>query len=165
MPRSSLIGLAFPSQDLFGLGLDLGQPKDVQPYLIKSKTSEHSWTFNPLHVAVALDYLLENNAVWPEVAEPPKVSKGPEYRRMTADEHALALELDGCSFTPGSFDKRFARNLGGEARSPTGEGSITERQAGLLLKMVTRYRRQIRPGAIPGHLHHLLVAPPKQVKR
>ena len=51
-------------------------------------------------------------------------------------------DLQGITFLPGSFDKRFCRNVGSQT-------VITERQAALLEQMYHRYRKQIA-----GHKHN-----------
>ena len=65
-------------------------------------------------------------------------------RGMTADELELARGLGACTFSVGSFDKRFARDLAGAA---AGDQLISDKQAALLPVKVVRYRRQI-PAAV-----------------
>lgn len=77
--------------------------------------------------------------------ELPKRSK-PVWREFTADERKMALALGGCTFSVGSFDKRFARDVSARAAAPLGK--ISERQAALLPRMVYRYRRQIAPKVV-----------------
>lgn len=79
----------------------------------------------------------------------------PAYRPMTPVEQMLAAALGACSFSVGSFDKRFARTLAGEASAP--DARISEKQSALLRTMVTRYRRQIRSQDIPESERHLLI--------
>lgn len=78
-------------------------------------------------------------------------------RPASADERALSSALARCSFSAGTFDKRFARDLNGQLQAPDAE--ITEKQAALLRKLVTRYRRQISEGSIPAPERHLLEQP------
>jgi hypothetical protein len=62
---------------------------------------------------------------------------------MTTDEIILATALfEYVTFQPGSYDKRFARNMSGHA-SETPDDPITERQHVLLLQQCVRYRRQL----------------------
>src|SRR5262245_36189733 len=61
---------------------------------------------------------------------------------MTEAERHAARALAGCRFTPASWEKRFARDMGEYARTP-GYGSLTERQRENLWYLVYRYRRQI----------------------
>jgi hypothetical protein len=63
------------------------------------------------------------------------------YRLMTPDEVAMAKALGECSFPVASWDKRFGRELGAQARlfPPW----VTAAQAEHLRRMVKRYRRQI----------------------
>lgn len=75
-------------------------------------------------------------------------------RPMSAEEIALAWALGRCTFSVGSFDKRFARNLSGAAI--VDPPIISEKQAALLRTMVTRYRRQIRAADLPESERHLL---------
>lgn len=55
---------------------------------------------------------------------------------ISDDHRAKLLSLAGVTCLPGSFDKRFIRNLQGATE-------LTEKQAALIDKMVHRYRRQI----------------------
>lgn len=88
----------------------------------------------------------------PRTAPAPKKKDPVVWRDMTLPESKLILALSGCRFTPGCFDKRFARDLYGQLDG----GRIAEKQAALLRKMVTRYRRQIRADAIAPEDQHLL---------
>lgn len=63
------------------------------------------------------------------------------WRHMTNHEVRMARALGVCRFSPGSVDKRIARDLHRQAREQPPE--ITAKQARLLLKKVERYRRQI----------------------
>lgn len=61
---------------------------------------------------------------------------------MTPYQITIAKKLQQCSFLPGSFDKRFARDIAFLAtNSPDKE--LTEKQAACLDRLVYRYRRQI----------------------
>ena len=61
---------------------------------------------------------------------------------MTADYRngKIARALAACTFPPGSWDKRFARDMA--ARSTTDLG-FTERQRVHLLRLAHKYRRQM----------------------
>lgn len=74
-------------------------------------------------------------------------------RPMTEAERALARALARCRFPVGSTPKRFARQLGHEL---THEALITERQAAYLRRLVSTYRRQIKPASIPEEERWLL---------
>lgn len=78
----------------------------------------------------------------PAPRPPPKPRERAVYRAMTPGEVRLALALGRARFTPGTFDKRFCREVAAEAREAM--PNVTERQAALLRRLVTRYRRQIR---------------------
>jgi hypothetical protein len=68
------------------------------------------------------------------------VSKKP-HRPMTDDEVTMAEQLARCSFSPGTWDKRFARALGAQAAAMP--PWITSKQTPLLRDLVRRYRRQL----------------------
>jgi len=55
---------------------------------------------------------------------------------MTDLQKQVATALKNCSFLPGSFDKRFVRNL-----DPDKE--MTEKGLNMMLRLFDRYRRQI----------------------
>jgi hypothetical protein len=57
------------------------------------------------------------------------------------DWRQQARRLARCSFLPGSWDKRFARDLAARAEDP--EATITEKQAAALARLTQRYRRQL----------------------
>ena len=59
---------------------------------------------------------------------------------MTADEAQLAYALARCKMVPGSYNKRFSRDLAGMAHQGK---DLTDPQRRNLLKLVIRYRRQI----------------------
>lgn len=61
---------------------------------------------------------------------------------MTDLERTQADSLSGCTFLPGSWDKRFVRDMAAIARDrPT--QSITEKQAAWLDELGHRYRKQL----------------------
>ena len=66
---------------------------------------------------------------------------GVEKVAMTEVDIAAAHCLASCTFQVGSFNKRFARNIAGIARSEQPE--LTEKQLTNLWRLVWRYRRQI----------------------
>lgn len=66
-------------------------------------------------------------------------------RPADEDELAMAAALARCSFTPGSWDKRFARDVAAQLRATA---YITQRQAESLRQMVHRYRRQLPPEVV-----------------
>jgi hypothetical protein len=70
---------------------------------------------------------------------------GVVYRPMTDEERRAAAALDPgrVTYLPGSFAKRFQRNLALIA-SQAGECRITDKQAFLLWSNVWKYRRQVR---------------------
>jgi hypothetical protein len=74
------------------------------------------------------------------------------FRPMTDAEKAIAYALSLCRFPPATWTKRFARDLGDQARALA--PVITDRQAAALLKVAHHYRKQLRP-KVPGELHHL----------
>lgn len=62
-------------------------------------------------------------------------------RPMTPEEVRMATCLGGCRFTPGSFDKRFARTMAEKARQAA--PLVSAGQAALIRDKVRRYRRQL----------------------
>lgn len=60
---------------------------------------------------------------------------------MTELDISAAIALDSCTFLPGSYNKRFARNIAAAARSDTPE--LTLRQLKNLWFLVYRHRLQI----------------------
>ncbi len=58
---------------------------------------------------------------------------------MTPEQHDLIHKLSRCTFLPGSYEKRFVRDLS----SCPPEQELTEKQARFLLKVGWRYRRQL----------------------
>lgn len=64
---------------------------------------------------------------------------------MTDQERAIARDLGGCRFVPGSWEKRFSRNMSALAWDPAAKG-LTKAQRRWLLILHHRFRRQI-----PGH--------------
>ncbi len=61
------------------------------------------------------------------------------FRAMTDIEARSAKALGRARFAPGTFDKRFARNVAGQVT----ERLITDKQAVLMWELVHRYRRSI----------------------
>lgn len=61
---------------------------------------------------------------------------------MTQTEKEIALALGNCTFLPGSWDKRFARDLAFAAKNSP-DVAFTERQAAHLLRLAHKYRRQL----------------------
>lgn len=57
---------------------------------------------------------------------------------MTNIEKKIAARLNNCSFLPGSFDKRFVKQL-----SNWDDREMTERGRATMLMLFTKYRRQI----------------------
>lgn len=57
---------------------------------------------------------------------------------MTEQQQRWIAELSRCSFYPGSWDKRFVRDM---ATLPA-DKELTERQAAALLRTAWRYRKQ-----------------------
>ena len=57
---------------------------------------------------------------------------------MTEQQQTWIAELSRCSFYPGSYDKRFVRDL---ATYPP-DKELTEKQAAFLHKLAWRYRKQ-----------------------
>ena len=55
-------------------------------------------------------------------------------------------DLTFCRFTPGSWDKRFARDMG--ERVSFGPTSITAKQYAWVWKLAWKYRRQLGPSEI-----------------
>lgn len=68
------------------------------------------------------------------------------YRAMTDDERRAALALSGPTYLPATPDKRFARDISGLAKQD--DAQITDAQADYIWRMVHRYRRQIKDGAL-----------------
>lgn len=160
MPQASLFAMCGGGGGLplsLPLGPEAEATKTVDTFRITHRASKRCWDVDIASLVVALDYWRENLTVLPMCREePPASKKTPERRAMTADELAMAFELRRCSFTPGSFDKRFSNGLYLDLSGAIPMGKITERQAALLPKLVTRYRRQIRPFGLPEHLRYLL---------
>lgn len=69
-------------------------------------------------------------------------------RVATPGEAQLIRALKGCRFPPASAAKRFARQLD--------ETCVTELQMGWLRRLVTKFRRQIRPETLHEADRHLL---------
>ena len=58
----------------------------------------------------------------------------------TDEDRASIEKLSHCRFVPASFDKRFVRGMASQISS----GEITEKQRAYLVKLIHKYRRQIR---------------------
>ena len=58
---------------------------------------------------------------------------------MTETERRAFLALNGCTFLPGSYDKRFARSFS----NPPADYELSEKQRAFLWKLVWKYHRQI----------------------
>lgn len=63
------------------------------------------------------------------------------YRPMTVEEVGLATRLGQCSMLPGTFDKRFTRDMASHAQVQ--HPVITDKQAETLQRLRHRYRRQL----------------------
>ena len=70
----------------------------------------------------------------------------PEKQPWSPGGKRLARALHGCSMLPGSWDKRFARNMAeiadADDREP-GKYGITQAQKDQLIRLAHKYRRQI----------------------
>lgn len=71
-----------------------------------------------------------------------------ERRPFTDLEKRAALAIAKCRFLPGSWDKRFARDVGTLAEN---EGQLTERMAWHIWRVVYRYRRQVHDPELTQH--------------
>lgn len=83
-----------------------------------------------------------------------EVRRRPVFREMTPAEVRLAYALFLCTFPCASWDKRFARDM--HARATVAAPQISERQAAVLRRLTTKYRRQIRASDLPESERHLL---------
>ena len=78
----------------------------------------------------------------------PTETKKPRTRKLTPrhplpdDCRKMLAALRFCSFLPGSFDKRFIRELAEYVQNVAPE--ITEKQEACLRKMACKYRRQTK---------------------
>jgi hypothetical protein len=61
---------------------------------------------------------------------------------MTPVQIDTAKKLGTCRFLPGSFDKRFARDMESIAKNKP-EHELTEKQSAYLEKLAYKFRRQI----------------------
>lgn len=59
---------------------------------------------------------------------------------MTTEQHQLIARLAKCSFLPGSFEKRFIRDLS----QKTPDYELGSKQAVYLEAMAHRYRKQLK---------------------
>lgn len=58
---------------------------------------------------------------------------------LTLDPYArMVRALEGCTFLPGSWDKRFVRDMSGKPDS-----AMTSKQKASVLRMVQKFRRQL----------------------
>lgn len=57
---------------------------------------------------------------------------------MTDEQRKMVDELAGCTFIPGSYQKRFVRDMISRL-----DKDLTEKQAAFLAKLRVKYRRQI----------------------
>jgi hypothetical protein len=61
---------------------------------------------------------------------------------MSEEETQLATALARCTMMPGTWDKRFARDIAAMAHQQPAK-ELTPNQRRTLMKLVVRYRRQI----------------------
>ena len=61
---------------------------------------------------------------------------------MTSAERQIALALAGCTFLPGSWQKRFARDMAATATHAP-DHPLSERQTAWLIRLAHIYRRQL----------------------
>ena len=57
---------------------------------------------------------------------------------MTDLEHKIAVSLNNCTFLPGSFDKRFVKQLRDKLDQP-----MTDKGRAFMMSLFHKYRRQI----------------------
>lgn len=67
---------------------------------------------------------------------------------MTENQRKMIKALNKCIFLPGSFDKRFARDMYSIMTNDNADKPLTEKQGGYLAKLFHKYRKQI------GHIDH-----------
>lgn len=79
------------------------------------------------------------------VIEKPETSPKEKFPITPYEIMAIAA-LDRCTYLPGSFEKRFARDMA--ALHKQADPQITARQRAWLWKQVYRYRRQIKDAAL-----------------
>lgn len=72
------------------------------------------------------------------MAERPKVPRRP----MTHEERLRALHLAALRYAPGTWSKRFAREVG--ARVGTDNATITDREAKAMERLAWTFRRQLQ---------------------
>lgn len=72
-----------------------------------------------------------------------------QYRTMSPIEVKACQALAACTFLPGTPHKRFARDMGEQARAE--QPLISEGQARWLWQLVYRYRRQISSRDLLAH--------------
>ena len=61
---------------------------------------------------------------------------------MTEKERGLVQALASCRFLPGSWDKRFVKDMAAQTL-------VTEKQAQQIARLAWKYRRQIPPAIRP----------------
>jgi hypothetical protein len=77
-----------------------------------------------------------------------RAAKTKPCRPVTAEERRIILQLSGCRFLPGTWDKRVVAALVGALAASDRQDDpleITEAQAAILPRLAHRYRRQINP--------------------
>ncbi len=67
---------------------------------------------------------------------------------MTEDQILVAQALERCTMLPGSFEKRFVRDMAARSRLREPQ-ALTDKQASLLVALRHRFRRQLS-SAVPG---------------
>lgn len=71
------------------------------------------------------------------------------YREASGLERRKVSCLSQCNFTPGTFSKRFIRELKAQIYET---GAITEKQAAVVEKMCWTFRRQLPEHLVPKRL-------------
>lgn len=61
---------------------------------------------------------------------------------MTQEQKEICLALGGVTYLPGSFDKRFGRNLYGIAESKP-DKELSEKQNEWMYRLLYKYRKQL----------------------
>lgn len=62
---------------------------------------------------------------------------------MTSQERHMALALSGCTFLPGTREKRFVRDMAWKAENEP-DTPLTRKQAAYLLVVFYKYRKQLQ---------------------
>lgn len=73
---------------------------------------------------------------------------------MTAAEISIAEALSRCTFLPASWDKRFCRQMGEQAKRRP-DLDLTDRQVAWLLRLAHKYRRQLPTRVIEAALDEM----------